>query len=568
MSDTDRVAEVRNWKADAWRLGVVLALAIGLRTWMVANTTLVSRDCVKFVRDAVLLEEPPAGKDRRDVIKGAEHPPGYPAAILGMSKLLRLGGRGLTVETMALSAQLVSAVAGVLLVFPLYFLTRRVFDRNTACAAATLFVALPVCVEVTSDGISDGLFLLTAVSALWFGVRALDRESGRRAFRSGLGAGLCCGLGYLVRPDAAIVAGAIGLTFAGTAMIRRRGGGSVRAALLAGVGLMVGLLALAGPYVALIGKLTNKPSGNQFIEHMQGKDAKPTYFQRSEIGAGKVPLAVWWDPAEAGDQSRAVWAIEAVASEYWKSTHYSLIIFAITGLFTLRKRLDDSRVMLLLIMAAVHVTALWWLAWRVGYVSQRHTLLTVMISCILAACAFPALGIWAVQLWHTRTLARFGLRAFAAVAGRSHARPCVRAMRSASPWFLGAIWTLLLLMPALPRDFYSLHAERAGHKAAGQWLAEHGDPAIDVVDPFGWTEWYAGRTLREPRRDTDKTWDGRKKYAIFEPNTKSPHSRLEYYEEARVMVIDKRAEPVFQYPPGVPPDEVKVAVYLYDPSKK
>jgi hypothetical protein len=66
----------------------------------------------------------------------------------------------------------------------------------------------------------------------------------------------------------------------------------------------------------------------------------------------------------------------------------------------------------------VHVTALWWLAWRVGYVSQRHTLLTVMISCILAACAFPALGIWAVQLWHTRTLARFGLRAFAAVAGQ------------------------------------------------------------------------------------------------------------------------------------------------------
>jgi len=568
MSDTARLPRVRDWKGDAWRLAIVLLLATGLRAWMVANTTLVSRDCVKFVRDALLLEDPPAGKDRRDVIKGAEHPPGYPAAILGMSKLLRVGGRTMSVETMALSAQLVSAVAGVLLVFPLYFLTRRVFDRNTACAAATLFIALPVCVEVTSDGISDGLFLLTAVSALCFAARALDQDGGRREFGSGLWAGLCCGLGYLVRPDAAIVAGAIGLTLAGTAVVRRRGGGSTRAALLAGVGLVVGFLVLAGPYVALIGKLTNKPTGNQLIEQMQGKEAKPTYFQRTEIGSGRVPLAVWWDPAEVGDQSRAVWAIEAVGSEYWKSTHYSLVIFALIGLFTLRKRLDDSRVVLLLVMAAVHVTALWWLAWRVGYVSQRHTLLTVMISCILAACAFPALGIWAVQLWHTRTLARFGLRAFGTIAGRSRARPCVRAMRSASPWFLGAIWTLLLLMPALPRDFYSLHAERAGHKAAGQWLAEKGDPEIDVVDPFGWAEWYAGRTLREPRRDPDKTWDGKKKYAIFEPNTKSPHSRLEYYEEARIMVIDKKAKPVFQYPTGVPPDEIKVAVYEYDPSKK
>ena len=154
-----------DWKADAWRLGIVLLLAIGLRAWMVTHTTLVSRDCTKFVRFALHLEDPSRGKDRLDVIKENEHPPLYPAAILAMSKLVRLQTGGVSVETMALSAQLVSAVAGVLLVFPFYFLTRRVFDRNTACAAATLFVALPVCVEVTSDGLSDGLFLLTAVSA-------------------------------------------------------------------------------------------------------------------------------------------------------------------------------------------------------------------------------------------------------------------------------------------------------------------------------------------------------------------------------------------------------------------
>src|SRR5437867_3272348 len=127
MTGSERSADrVRDWKGDAWRLGFVLLFAIGLRAWMVTNTTLVSRDCVKFVRDALHLEDPPAGSSRLDFIKSAEHPPGYPAAILAMSKLVRLHTGGVTVESMALSAQLVSAVAGVLLVIPLYLLVRRV----------------------------------------------------------------------------------------------------------------------------------------------------------------------------------------------------------------------------------------------------------------------------------------------------------------------------------------------------------------------------------------------------------------------------------------------------------
>ncbi|MBO0698566.1 MAG: glycosyltransferase family 39 protein [Zavarzinella sp.] len=577
MTHTDRpgpgsVPPRWTWKADGWRLGLVLLLAVTLRAYMIANTTLVSRDCVKFVRFALHLERPPAGQDRIDVIRTAEHPPAYPVAILAMSKVVRplmgVPSGEATVESMALSAQLVSALAGVLLFVPFYFLTRRVFEANTACAAGLLFTALPVCVEVTSDGISDGLYLLTAITALWFAVRALEPDRPRSAFGFALGAGLCLGLGYLVRPDALIALAGIGVTLLGLVSIRLYRRATWRPPFVAGLGLVLGFAVLMGPYVALIGKLTNKPTGKGLIETFQGGDAQPSYFQRSSLNVGTVPLASWHDPATDGKRSKAGWALESLAAEYWKTAHYSLVIFAAIGLFAIRRRFSDPRVALLLIFALVYAVALWTLAWVAGYVSQRHTLPIALVSCVLGACAFPALGVWAVQLWHTRTLARFGLRSFSLLAGRRRARPVVRALRGASPWFLAAIWTGLLLTPSLPRDLYSLHSERAGHKPAGQWIKKYSDPGIELIDPFGWAEWYADRSLRE--WPVPQPYDGRPKYVVFEPNSKSPHSRLEWYEHAKKLTSDPgwSVEEKYKYPENAAPDDVKVAVYLCTPVKK
>jgi hypothetical protein len=218
-------------------------------------------------------------------------------------------------------------------------------------------------VEVTSDGISDGLYLLTAVTALWFAVRALERERTRSAFKSGLGAGLCLGLGYLVRPDALITLAGIGLTFLGLVIVRLRRRTAWRPPFVSGLGLTLGFAVLMGPYVGLIGKLTNKPTGKGLMETLQGGDAQPSYFQRSSLNAGTVPLASWFDPATDGRRSKAGWALESLAAEYWKTAHYSLVIFTVIGLFAVRRRFADPRVALLLIFAVVDAAALWTLAW-------------------------------------------------------------------------------------------------------------------------------------------------------------------------------------------------------------
>ena len=100
-----------------------------------------------------------------------------------------------------------------------------------------------------------------------------------------------------------------------------------------------------------------------------------------------MPLASWFDPATDGRRSKAGWALESLAAEYWKTAHYSLVIFTVIGLFAVRRRFADPRVALLLIFAVVDAAALWTLAWVAGYVSQRHTLPIALVSCVLAACA-------------------------------------------------------------------------------------------------------------------------------------------------------------------------------------
>ncbi len=521
-------------KPDLWRLVAVLALAIGVRTYAVANTTVPSRDCIVFVRYALYFEQPGGTflePDRQlsgpiEVIKTSEHPPGYPAAILLVSKVVRPVMGGTNVPAMALSAQLVSAFAAIALIVPGYFLIRRLFDRNIAAAAMAIFTVLPVFVEVTSDGISDGLFLWTAVSALWFAARGLDAATNRAALFHGLGAGLCCGLGYLVRPDGAILALAIGLTFTGTMLRRQRGERGIPLRL--GIGLVIGWLLFAGPYMALIGGITNKPTGRKL-----SGDGEATYYDRSNSRMPTVPFAAWWTTADA-EQPKGLWAAKAVGSEYLKAAHYAVPAFALIGLYVSRRRLTDARIALLLVFGGIHVTVLWFLATTVGYVSQRHTLPEAFVSCVFAAASFPALG--AIR-WP---------------------RPAA----DTSDWRFGSFWLAILLAAALPRDFRSLHSERAGHRAAGEWLAANGDPSIEVLDPFGWTEWYAGRTLtRWPNLDPTQT-KGPLIYVLFEPNGKSPHSRLPRYDWAVSAANRPDARIVYQYPPDVPLDQIKVAVYL------
>src|SRR5205807_342657 len=131
-----------------------------------------------------------------------------------------------------------------------------------------------------SDGLSEATFLLFAALALWLGVRALRTRSGMQFAL----AGLCGGLAYLTRPEGGLVVAALGLVLA-TSQFVRAFRLPRRRFLICAACLVLGALVFVGPYVAVIGHITNKHSIQNVITNQR--------VQGGSSGVQSFPLAVW-----------------------------------------------------------------------------------------------------------------------------------------------------------------------------------------------------------------------------------------------------------------------------------
>ena len=76
-----------------------------------------------------------------------------------------------------------------------------------------------------------------------------------------------------------------------------------------------------GPYCAIIGGLTHKKTGQGIVDTLKGNEPDPSFRQRPEgrVPGINLPLAAWWDPKSDAGQSKAIWALKALGSEYSKA---------------------------------------------------------------------------------------------------------------------------------------------------------------------------------------------------------------------------------------------------------
>lgn len=525
----------REWLSDAWRIGFILLLTLATRGWLVAHTEVLSRDSIGFIRYALTIEDPPSDPanpnvklSRVAVLQQSFHPPGYAVAIIAVSQPVR-AIMGTTSESMALSAQLTSVLTSLLIVFPLYFLGKILFDRPIAFVGTLIHQILPVCEQITSDGLSDGLFMLTMATALWFTALAFRRQSYGWFFASGA----AMGLSYLVRPEGLVLLLATGLV-----MMRCRWRGEVtwRKSVVQAGALFVGLLVVTGPYIATIGRLTNKPTGNGLLRWLSGEALKPSWVTVSEAPeppeAVNIPLARWWPDDGKGKGPTSSWAFHALVAELLKATFYVLPFFSVLGLFLLRHEVrNDPGVSLLLLLGVCDVVLLWFIASGAGYLAERHALPVVLSACYFAAAAFPILGEKLAML------------------------PLLKRIGSASFW--GAFLVTLYIAAIAPAGLKTLHPNRGGHLAVGRYLAAHAQPGDMIVDPFAWAEFHAGYIRSFPVPSSDQ----RVAYAVLEGGDNT-HQRLHLLPAAKA--VEEHGRLVYWWPEGQPPEHAKVRVYRYE----
>jgi hypothetical protein len=547
-------------RTDLGLLALLLLLAASSRLWLLGHTEVAARDSIGYIRYALQLEQRPWP----GVLKESLQHPGYPAAVLAVSYPVRHFLVASPADIWQFSAQLASALAGILLILPMYFLGRELFDRRVGFWASALFQCLPTSSRIMSDALSEATYLLCAAVALLWAVQTLRTRSVLRAALCGL----FIGLAYLTRPEGFLILPAALLVLVAAQLVPgwRRPWGRT---LACGVTLTAAAVLVGGPYVAVIHHLTNKPTPLQMIKTTQADAPSEANTRPEPPGLGRpVPGTVlaWW--ALDWQKGSVLWGFRALNAEVIKGFYYVAWLPALLALWWFRARLwAVPGAWVLLALCLFHSLVLWRLAVVMGYLSERHVQLLVMCGVFWAAAGLALAGEWLVVL------------------GR-RLRPSWVWLAPERRW-PARILLIILATAGLVEGLRPLHANRVGHHAAGRWLAEHTLQADPVIDPFCWASYYAGRLFWENRPPPVPPGYHPTRYVVVEgSSSETPHYRPrrllaalfacdaaperpepDHNDHARLplmaqaLSLAKGGQLVYYWPEQVPADNAKVKIY-------
>ncbi|MFO0951128.1 MAG: glycosyltransferase family 39 protein [Isosphaeraceae bacterium] len=437
FTQADRVAPTRH----APRVGLIMAFAAVVLTWLAAHTEVLFADGLRYIAQARAFE---LGRQNEAIVRAVDHP-AYPLAVAAMHRLI--GGTG--PESWQIAAQSASVLAALLLAIPIYLLCRDCFGDQAALPGSLLVFAVPVTGHVFADALSESTFLLSWTWGLWGAVRFL--REGRPGWLAMVVAG--SGLAYLTRPEGLLLPLTLGATLAvHVGWLFRRVG---RRAFLGVAAMGVGVLVTVGPFVVLKGGLGTKPS----IARLLGTAPKSA----SHAVERQRPL----DPDQTLGQTYVL-AAQAVGKAVVEAVPIPLLILAGIGAVSLgSSRLDRRGGTLLAVIGAAAVLALIRLHATGGYCSPRHAL-------VLSLILIPMAGFGLVSLTGS----------VSDRLGESGAR-LVRIAPLLGTVVLGALMA--------PESLTPVNEGMAGYRKAGRWLASHAGSGTRVVDVTGWSQFYGGQ---------------------------------------------------------------------------
>lgn len=208
----------------------VLVLALAVRLYLFANYYTINNDGVVYLEAARRFWE-------GDWLEGLAsfYPPAYPVMTAYVYPL---------VGDWELAGQLWPFALGLLVLFPLYGLLRRIYDARVARVALFFYALSPYVARLSLEVRTEIPYLFFSVLALYFFQRGLDQ----RAVRDFFLAGITSGFAYLTRPEG------IGLAAVGAIYVfyRAKSRGGWRSCFAPAAVLLLGFVLLAAPYVAYL----------------------------------------------------------------------------------------------------------------------------------------------------------------------------------------------------------------------------------------------------------------------------------------------------------------------------
>jgi 4-amino-4-deoxy-L-arabinose transferase-like glycosyltransferase len=399
------------------------------------------------------------------------YPPLYPL-LTGLSSLIfrdaEVGGK------------VVSAMAGGLLVVPVYLLMRILYGRGTAAVGAFLIAINPTLNYYSTLLLTESTYTLLFMTTVLLGLNALSGVSAA-FFLTGLALGAC----YLVRPEAiGYLCLMLGLAFGDGFLLKRL---PLRRVLFNVAGLAAGFALLASPYILFLRQRTGGWTISDKLQALpdSGESLERRWFGlavgRRTTMADRLYAGIYEDDGRSTEEGpitssprdlgRAIGqSIGALKWEISYLIHHMLPphLMVLMGLGLFKAEWSREIYLLLFLVATLIGYAL-----LPGAIEDR--LLLPLLPLLLC---WAARGFEEVRGGLTRLLERINSRAF-------------------SPEALRAAGMAALLLSLLPWMAYTLIRGQLNqpfeHKQAGAWIRKHSDASALVMATNPYAAFYAGR---------------------------------------------------------------------------
>ena len=326
--------------------------------------------------------------------------------------------------------------------------------------AILILILLPKPAKYGSDVLSDwpSLFFYTAGLLLLF-----KGAVNKKWWMFGL-AGLAGGAGYLIRPECAMVA-VLGALWIALQLLWPKYAMS-RSKSLAAFGLLIiGFLAIAGPYMHLKGALFPKKNVGQFVQSppqqkvpVESKMIAPQQIHTSQF----TPLNI----------AHALRKLVRNTSETLMWIFVPALLIGMYKWFKKHKWHEPEKFFIISIIF-LNVPLMVWLYCKHGYIDDRHTLPLLILPILYVPVGLCELAVWFRE--------RFSRKPMTSAAEN----------RDERRWF--GILLLIGIAVCTPKLFKPLRIEKQGYRAAAQWLKTNTDISATVAVPDERIGFYAQR---------------------------------------------------------------------------